>query len=209
MRELHIGLDLDNTIIDYDQAFGEVGSEIGLLARDHRLASKDAVKAFLRTPPHVEEDWMRLQGQVYGRYIDRARIYDGVDDCLRTLRKRGLKVSIVSHKTRHGHFDPDRISLWDASMSWLETRGFFAPDGYGLRREDVHFSETRAGKIATIGAIGCDAYVDDLAEVLLDPKFPTRTRGIWFATDKDPSEGGVLKPYRHWKDVAQALAQLS
>src|SRR5437879_1128769 len=101
MRDLHVGLDLDNTIIDYDQAFGAVGAEIGLLASGHRLASKDAVKAFLRTPPHVEEDWMRLQGQVYGRYIDRARIYDGVEQCLRMLRARGVKLSIVSHKTRH------------------------------------------------------------------------------------------------------------
>jgi hypothetical protein len=209
MRELHIGLDLDNTIIDYDQAFGAVGSEIGLLALDHRLASKDAVKAFLRTPPHVEEDWMRLQGQVYGRYIDRARIYDGVDLCLRRLRAQGVKLSIVSHKTRHGHFDPDRISLWDAAMGWLERRGFFAPDGYGLRREDVHFSETRAGKIATIGRIGCDAYVDDLAEVLLDPRFPTRTRAIWFASDKNAAEGGTLKPYRQWSEIAQALAELA
>jgi hypothetical protein len=209
MPELHIGLDLDNTLIDYDQAFGAVGSEIGLLAPDHKLASKDAVKTFLRTPPHVEEDWMRLQGQVYGRYIDRARIYDGVDLCLRALRARGVKVSIVSHKTRFGHFDPDRIGLWDASMGWLEKHGFFATDGYGLRREDVHFSETRAGKIETITSIGCDAYVDDLAEVLLDPKFPKRTRAIWFASDKDAAEGDALKPYRHWNEIAQALAQLS
>jgi hypothetical protein len=206
---LHIGLDLDNTLIDYDKAFGEVGAEIQLLKAGHGLTTKDEVKAFLRTPPHVEEDWMRLQGQVYGRHIGRARMYDGVDACLRMLRARGARLSIVSHKTRYGHFDADRVSLWDAAMSWLERHQFFTADGYGLDRSDVHFSETRAGKIATIARIGCQAYVDDLAEVLRDPLFPASTQGIWFAADKDASEGDGLKPYRHWKEIAKALAELS
>jgi hypothetical protein len=204
----HIGLDLDNTIIDYDKAFGEVGAEIALLKADHGLATKDEIKAFLRTPPRVEEDWMRLQGQVYGRHIGRARLYEGVDACLRMLRKRGVRLSIVSHKTRYGHFDAERINLWDAAMSWLEQNHFFTVDGYGLDRRDIHFSETRDGKIATIAKIGCDAYVDDLAEVLRDPQFPTRTQGIWFAADKKAAEGGGLKPYRDWKEIAQALAEL-
>jgi hypothetical protein len=206
--QLHIGLDLDNTIIDFDKAFGEVGAEIGLLPPDHGLITKDAVKAFLRTPPHVEEDWMRLQGQVYGRHIGRARLYDGVAECVRAMRQRGVRISIVSHKTRHGHFDAARVGLWDAAQAWLEGQGFFSAEGFGLDRADLHFSETRAGKIATITRIGCRAFVDDLAEVLCDPQFPPGTERIWFAADKDAAEGAGLVPYRDWIAIARRLEEL-
>jgi hypothetical protein len=208
MHDHHIGLDLDNTIIDYNKAFGEVGAEIGLLPPDHGLATKDDVKAFLRTPPHVEEDWMRLQGQVYGRHIGRARLYDGVADCIRALRRRGARISIVSHKTRYGHFDEARVGLWDAAQSWLEREGFFSADGFALDRADLHFSETRAGKIATITRIGCHAFVDDLADVLQDPQFPPATQRIWFAADKDAGEGAGLTPYRDWNAIARRLEEL-
>ena len=160
---LHIGLDLDNTIIDFDEAFGAAGVETGLLAPGHALATKEQVKAHLRSGP-------------------------GGD------------------KTRHGHFDPDRINLWEAARGWLEGQGFFAADGFDLDPGDVHFCETRARKIERIGETGCQAFVDDLAEVLNDPSFPPNVARIWFAPHQPADAGHGLTPHRSWAEIAAAMA---
>jgi hypothetical protein len=209
MRGFHIGLDLDNTIISYDDAFGAVGVEIGLLPRALKLAGKDEVKSFLITPARGEQDWMRLQGQVYGRYIDRASLCEGVAEFLRTVRERGARVSIISHKTRYGHFDETRINLWDAASGFLDRHGFFSPDGFALDRNDLHFLETRDEKVAKIAAAGCQAFVDDLPEVLLHPAFPNETLPIWLAGNGASAATGALVAYRDWTEIRRALEKLA
>ena len=207
MRPLHVGLDLDNTIISYDSGFAAVAAEIGLLPAGHALRTKEAVKSFLWALPDGEQVWMRLQGQMYGRHIDHGELYDGVPEFLRAMRAAGAKVSIVSHKTKYGHFDESRVNLWDAALGWLERRGLF-DDAFGLRREDVHLRETREEKIATIGEIGCRVFIDDLPEVLLHPKFPARTIRIWFASDQPAESGHGLVPHRDWYSLLQAVRAL-
>lgn len=208
MRGFHIGLDLDNTIISYDDAFGTVGVEIGLLPRALKLAGKDEVKSFLITPARGEQDWMRLQGQVYGRYIDRASLCEGVAEFLRAMRARGARVSIISHKTRYGHFDEARVNLWDAAAGWLDRHGFFSPDGFALDRGDLHFLETRDEKVAKVAAAGCQAFVDDLPEVLCHPAFPKETLPIWLAGSSAPGGVGTLVAYPGWAEIRSALEKL-
>ena len=57
----HIGLDLDNTIINYDRAFPQAGQEIGVLPTDHGLTTKSQVKAYLLARENGMEQWMRLE----------------------------------------------------------------------------------------------------------------------------------------------------
>jgi len=229
-RQALVGLDLDNTLIDYDAVFGPVGVELGLLPAELSTAPKAAVRAWLRRRADGETDWMRLQGQVYGRYIGRARLFDGVSECLGRLRDGGAGFAIVSHKTRHGHFDPRRTDLREAALGWLEARGFFDPGGIGLRRDRVLFEETREAKLARIAALGCDLFIDDLPEVLLHADFPPRTTPLWFAgagpAAADPARpdpgpdavgdrpeaagpapvaaGDGLVPYRTWRELSEA-----
>jgi hypothetical protein len=206
MPLLHIGVDLDNTIIDYDGVFGPVAEEMGLLERGAARGSKEEVKTQLIHLDPSENLWMRLQGQVYGRRIGRARLYRGVADCLALVRTRGVRISIVSHKTRHGHFDPFAVDLWEAARGWLTDQGFFDPNRLALSPGDVHFEETREAKITRIGAIGCDLFIDDLPEVLLHPRFPSSVEGIWFAGDRAVPGGNGLFAYRGWRDILDNLA---
>jgi hypothetical protein len=198
---LHIGIDLDNTIIDYEHVFGEIGVDIGLLPAGLGLVGKEQVKGHLLA--QSEDHWMRLQGQVYGRFIGRARPYRGVRECMLALRECDARVSIVSHKTRLGHFDDDRLDLWEAARGWLTTNGFI---GAGVvAADDVHFLETRESKIARIAELDCDAFIDDLAEVLLHPDFPRPTLPIWFADTKAKSEGHGLPPFRTWEAIRSKI----
>jgi hypothetical protein len=208
MNRFHIGLDLDNTIISYDESFVEVGTELGMLPAGTSLTTKDEVKIHLCSRDHGVRTWMELQGQVYGRYIERARLFPGVAECLRHVGRLGGRISIVSHKTRYGHFDAAQVNLWDAAFGWMTDRRFFDLDGFGLDRDDVHFCETREDKIDVIGEIGCDAYVDDLLEVLLAPNFPSRVERIWFAADKIAAEDDTLKPHRNWAEINHTIGTL-
>lgn len=206
--DFHVGIDLDNTIIDYDKPFVAAGAALGLLPPGHGCTGKGAVKALLLRGSAGEEAWMRLQGQVYGARIGGARLTPGVARFLKALRRRRVRISIVSHKTRYGHFDPARVDLWEAALGWLDGRGFFDRDGFALDRAAVHFLETRQEKIATIGRIGCDMFIDDLPEVLTDPGFPAGTVGLWYAGPAAVAAAHALVPHRNWTGILGAVDAL-
>jgi hypothetical protein len=205
LRGLHIGLDLDNTLVIYDHVFGDAAVELGLLPIDHALSTKAAIKAHMLSNGGGEANWMRLQGQVYGRLIGRATLCEGAEEFLLWARSAGARVSIVSHKTHFGHVDADRINLWDAAYGWLERWSFFDQNSFNLARADVHFCETRADKIARISAIGCHVFVDDLLEVFQEKQFPASVHRIWY--NRDPGEWALsgLVPHRNWLDVKASI----
>jgi len=52
-------------------------------------------------------------------------------------------------------------------------------------------------------ALGCAFFVDDLAEILLDPAFSTATRPLWFAPGhRAPHDG--LEPFATWDAITEA-----
>lgn len=181
---MRIGIDFDNTIAGYDPVWRCVAVDMGLLPTGFD-GGKSEVRAAIRSRPDGETDWQRLQGQVYGKYMPEALLLDGVDGFLQRCRRTGEHVFVVSHKTEYGHFDPERISLREAALAWMEARGFFATDGFGLERGDVYFEGTRAEKLERIATLGLDHFIDDLPEVLDDPDFPDGPARHLFAGNWD------------------------
>lgn len=207
MNHLHIGIDLDNTIIDYSGVFAPVAIATGLLPADHGLKTKDEVKARLRALAGDDTLWMRLQGQVYGRYIGNACPYDGVLVAVAAFRSRGHRVSIVSHKTRRGHFDPDQVDLWEAASDWLDHHGFVG-DSRPIRPADVHYRITREEKVATIADLNIDVFIDDLIEVLEHPAFPAKARRVLFSPEGDEGGRHGLPRARSWQEVVDMFPGL-
>lgn len=199
---MHVGIDLDNTLICYDRVFGSIGVDLGILPASMATATKLLVREHIRGLEDGERQWMRLQGQAYGRFLERAELMAGAAECLRQLRDAGARISIVSHKTRFGHFDEARINLHDAATAWLESKGFFAPEGFGFRPEDVCYALTREEKIAKIAELRCDIFIDDLPEVLLHPMFPAQVRRILFGEAKGEKD---LDAYGSWASIASSL----
>jgi hypothetical protein len=152
-----------------------------------------------------ERLWMRLQGQVYGSHLGKARLCAGAGDFLMFARGRGVRVSIVSHKTRHGHFDSAQVDLWDAARGWLRENGFFDPDRFALTETDVHFEATQEAKIARIAGIGCHIFIDDLEDVLRHPAFPNHVEPIWYAADRAAAPG--LVRFGSWGEIMDKLAE--
>ena len=184
---MRIGIDLDNTIINYDRAFYAAAVARGWVP-ETTAPTKQAVKATLAD----DHRWQHLQGYVYGQGIGAATVYEGVEDFLKSCAAQNTRPFIVSHKTEFGHFDETKTNLRDAARTWLIARGIVGSP-WGVAAEHVYFETTRAAKVARIAALGCDIFIDDLAEVFDEPGFPATTQPRLFAPN------GHQRPhYTHW-----------
>lgn len=200
----HVGLDFDNTLACYDEVFPEVAADLGLVAGSWH-GTKQQLRDLVRNLPNGEEMWQRIQGRVYGRYMHRAVLFPGAAEFLLRCRTRGIKVSIVSHKTLFGHFDPDKIPLRDAAIRWMDQNGFFSSAQFDLRREDVCFADTREEKLQQIRDRGCEIFVDDLVEVLAEPEFPGDVKKILYSPGAQQKVAPDIQTCASWKEIGQEL----
>lgn len=196
-----IGIDFDNTLIDYDEVFRTAACERGLVGPAF-VGGKEAVRAAVRALPDGETQWQRLQGVVYGRGITAAVMFEGAEAFLRRAHRERHEVLIVSHKTEYGHFDAARLNLRAAALAWMEQQGFFREDGFGVPAANVHFSATRSEKLDRIGRLGITHFIDDLPEVLDDPSFPAGIVKILF-TNGAPARRPDA--FAHWGEIAEAV----
>lgn len=183
--QLHIGIDFDNTIITYDEVFCAEAKRSALI--DSRfVGSKQAIRDAIRLLPEGELAWQRLQGRVYGKGIVGAAVMPGVEAFLSRCKAKGCAVSVVSHKTEFGHYDPDRVNLRRAALDWMQANGLL-DNVRAIPAANVYFEGTRAEKLRRIGSLGLTHFIDDLEEVLTDPDFPPRIRRILFASGTAPA----------------------
>lgn len=201
---MRIGLDFDNTIIQYDEVFRQAAGQRGLISPGFP-GSKQQVRDAIRRLPDGELRWQALQGYVYGKGIEGAVLFPGVADFLRRARAQGDTVLIVSHKTEHGHFDPDKINLRGAAMGWMEAQGFFTDQGFSMTPGNVHFASSRSEKLGRIADLKCDVFVDDLEEVLEDPGFPGGVRRILFSSQGATTNDVPYHVCRDWRSVEEVV----
>ncbi len=174
---MRIGIDLDNTIICYDQLFGWLASQRSLIPPGSTW-DKTLVRDHLRRTGR-EEAWTKLQGEAYGPAIRRATPFPGVIDFISHCRAQAIPVFIISHKTREPFIGP-RHDLHAAAMGWLEKQGFFSAS-VGLSREDVFLEVSERDKLNRIRLQACTHFIDDLPEILSDVDFPQGIDRILFA----------------------------
>jgi hypothetical protein len=175
---LRIGIDFDNTMINYDDVFCASAKRSGLIGSNVPRRKQD-IRDAIRKFPDGELTWQRLQGQVYGKGIAEAAMAAGCKAFLKRCRIEGCVVVVVSHKTEYGHYDPDRVNLRKAALDWMVAQGLF--DGeYGITQGNVYFESTRAEKLGRIAVLGLTHFIDDLEEVLTDPDFPPNVKRILF-----------------------------
>ena len=174
-----VGIDFDNTLVNYDNLFYNEAIKRQLLPSEtnpDKQAVRDALRALGR-----DEDFTLIQGHVYGPGILEAQPYPGAKETVAALLQAGYEVYVVSHKTRFPYRGPQH-DLHLAALSWLEAWQFFAP---GMLSPDKVFLEsTLQSKLQRIDAPGCAYFIDDLPELLCHPDFPQSAKRILF----DPHE---------------------
>jgi len=199
---LRIGIDFDNTIVTYDEVFCLAAKRLGLINSGF-FGSKQSVRDAIRLLPDGEMTWQRLQGHVYGKGIADAKLVTGVEAFLRRCRAEEVSVSVVSHKTEFGHFDPDRINLRTAALDWMARQGLL--DGeHGVRLENIYFEGTRDEKINRIATLSLTHFIDDLEEVLTDPSFPPKVARILYAESAQIERDAFVR-CSSWRDIERQV----
>jgi hypothetical protein len=202
---MRIGVDFDNTLASYDHAFVVVGKEESLLPADF-TGGKESVKRLLYQQRPDGYLWERLQGLVYGRRIDLAELFEGVDRFFRMCREQDdCCVFVVSHKTILAHHDSEQTNLREAALRWMERRGFFAESGFGLNLGQIFFEDTREAKVRRIGELDCQVFIDDLPDVLAHADMPAGCRKFLFCGE----HSGAFEHAANWNEICDALFKRS
>jgi hypothetical protein len=197
-----IGIDLDNTIISYDQAFAVAAERQGLVAPDNDL-NKDKVRSLVRALPDGERSWQQLQGHVYGKGIGLATLFRGVERFLWRCHNRSIDVEIVSHKTRFGHHDLEQISLRDAADRFLAERGVVGVDSAPI--SSVSYFDSRDDKITYISEGKFDWFIDDLPEVVCDHRLNTSPMVLFGANSSSEKLNDQSFTAISWDEVEQKV----
>ena len=175
---LRIGIDFDNTIVDYRPVFLSAARALGLVEASFAARDKTEIRDHLRALPGGESRWQELQAHVYGVAIDAAPAYAGFERFIGEARRRGAPLAIVSHKSRFAAAAPGGADMRVAAGRWLAAQGFVGVDGIAQR--DVFFETTRSEKLERVRELKLTHFIDDLADVLADPGFPAETEPIHF-----------------------------
>ena len=197
-----IGVDFDNTIVRYDRLFEEAARERGLL-KAPGAATKEQVRDALRADGR-EEEWIELQGAVYGPRMKDAELFPGAAEFFVDCRRRGVPVRIISHRTLHPFRGPQH-DLHEAARGFLRLHGFYDPARIGLKESEVFFELTKQAKLERIRSQGCTHFVDDLPEFLAEPGFPAGVERLLFDPAGLRGASADTRRAGSWAELAEML----
>ena len=158
-----LGLDFDNTLIDYDEVFFKLALEKNLIPPSINKDKKSVRKFFIDN--NIEDEFINLQGEVYGLKVLEAKQSLGMFEALRSLKNDNYELIIVSHKTKYP-YSGKKYDLHKAASNWLEVNKFFDPNGLAMKKENVYFEITKEDKISRIEQLDISFYIDDLQSIL-------------------------------------------
>lgn len=194
---IHIGIDLDNTIIDYDEVFYKYAAKNNLVPSGTEK-SKEAIKGYLRSQPNGEKLWINLQILVYGEGVREATFKEGAIEFLRRCKRENIRVSIISHKTEFDNLGVG-IPLRRFALEWMNKRKLFS-SSLGLSYEDIFFCQAKTSKIQMIRNRNCTHFIDDLIDIFLDPFFPEETEKLYYSPNDFPPRDGITH-FKSWEEI--------
>lgn len=193
-----IGIDFDNTLVDYSAAFHQLACEKSLIPVDLPV-KKLSVRDYLRKAGQ-EDAWTEIQGIVYGARMHEAILFDGADFFISEMLKKGHQLFVISHKTKHP-FRGEQYDLHRAARAW-------ARDHVSLSQENMYFELTKKDKINRIVNCQCDVFIDDLPEILLHPHFPDTIQKILYDSEchHASEKNNGLTVCQTWREVMSCLS---
>ena len=185
-----LGIDLDNTIVCYDNVFHRLAVEEALVPVS-TPESKTAVRDLLRETGK-EKEWTRLQGLAYGLGMAGAEPFPKALHCLAGLKRRGVTVKIISHRTMHPVAGPS-FDLHEAARSWLKK--------HGLEWIPLFLETSKEDKLSRIKKEGCTYFMDDLPEFLTGDGFPSSVESVLFDPRCQFEDTQANHRFTSWQEV--------
>jgi hypothetical protein len=198
-----LGIDLDNTIAIYDQVFIKYAYQIFGISH---LNGKEEIANYLRNNDR-KKDWTYLQGEVYGRYMQEAKVADYFIETISDRKLDSLKFEIVSHRTQLPSSGA-KYNMHKIAKLWLEENLFLPLKNINDRDINVYFFESLDEKVQFIKERNYIAFIDDLIDVLLSPGFPKDTQRILYKS-KDLSCEDIkigIHGMSSWNNLMKILA---
>jgi len=200
---MRIGLDFDNTIACYDQAIAQLAEELFELPEEvprTKRGLRDHLRAKGREP-----EWTAFQGELYGPGMRYAQPFEGAITTMQELVAEGHELVIISHRSLRPYAGPPH-DLHAAARGWvckhLQSLGLFSGDN------SLNFLITLEEKLACASKLGCDAFMDDLPEVLHAAAFPPQTVGILFDPAGCEAASSRFHVIKAWPELIEVLAAL-
>lgn len=191
-----LGIDFDNTLADYHTLFAEVAREWQLLTVVKDFSKKN-VRDKVRLLKNGENLWQKLQVEVYGPKLAKARLSPQAADFIKIARIHHLKLYIVSHKTSYSRQYPLRQYAWE----WLERNNFFENNNLGFSKSDVFFESTQREKIKRIIDLRCTHFIDDLLEVFKNETFPPKIRKLLYDPHHQYQKAKDIVKISSWQKI--------
>lgn len=171
-ENFRIGIDLDNTLIDYSNG-------ARFLANDEHIPNVSSVSDLRDRFKHSEnEKWQYLQARLYTDGLNYAIPAKGSLEFLSLARERGSELFIISHKTSTTHQKYGAHDLRKPALHWL-TRHEIVPRLIPVNQ--VLFCASQDEKVQKVSDLELDWFVDDLTEILDHSVFPRQTVGWLYA----------------------------
>ena len=115
---MRVGIDLDNTIINYSKVFLKICNKYNL--KINKENPKVKLKTYLRKNIS-EEKWTETQGKVYGKEILNANIFQNFNSFIRFAKKNNIDLTIISHKSKYPILGK-KINLHSKALQFLRKK---------------------------------------------------------------------------------------
>lgn len=192
-----IGIDLDNTIIDYDQLFYKEAFKKRLIPKKmdrNRIKIRNYIKKKSVTK------WKQLQSNIYSTYLDKAILRKGFIKFIIHLTKRGFNFCIISHKTKYPYIGK-KINLHNLSKKWIENNINKKLKKYDCEIKKIFFETTEKKKIKKIINEKCDYFIDDLPSILIS--LPKNFKKILIDPQKNYNKKSNFLVLNEWKNISK------
>jgi len=155
------GFDFDNTLINYDKIFYNYAIQKKFINKSVKKNKKSIKENLLKKKNFLE--WKKLQSEVYGQKINRAKPNKELITILKLLKKKNIKFYVVSHKTKFPYFGKKK-NLHIISTRWLNNNIFNKKNKLGKGK--YYFETTIKKKIKRIKRLKITHFIDDLKEII-------------------------------------------
>jgi len=192
-----IGLDLDNTIIDYDKIFYKE-------ALRRKLIPKTIDKNRIKIREYIKKksliEWQKLQSNIYSINLHNAVVRNGFISFINNLGNNGYNFCVISHKTKYP-YKGKKINLHNLSKNWIDANINKKLNKSGVKIKKIFFETTEKKKIKKIVSEKCDYFIDDLPSVL--NLLPKNIKKILIDPKKNYNNKTDLLILRGWKSISK------
>lgn len=190
MKQLKIGIDLDNTIINYQNSFKKYLTDKKIYLKN---INKNRIKIITNRSPNIK-NWTQAQEEIYGRYIAFAKPFIYFKKFEHFAFKNKIQLFIISHKTKHSQFSK-KYNLHKQSNKWLEKN--ILKENY-----KIFYVKTINEKIKKISKVNPDYFIDDLIEIFENKFFPKNVKKIHFSNVKSSK----ILTFDNWNKIKNFIS---